>query len=677
MSWLEFLNPWGFLGLIGVPIVILIYIIKSRYVQKPVSSTFIWKRSVKYVKRRIPINFIMSFLLILQILTVVLGTLAITQPRIKPLTSNEKIVIVDASASMKTEVNGVSRFDNAKEQVKNVINKAGANNQVTLIVAGTRSEFAIQRSSSPVELQVALDQIECSEGAADVDGALECAKEILEANSEASIMFFTDKEYLYTDDVEVIDCSGVGETNVAVIAMTDIKLTAGYKYTGTIANYGSEDVECEIKLYIDGLVAQSTIATIPPGETTTDVIFTPIRTTAPGENEVISWMSSAVSTYGRAEIKIETEDSFTEDNSFVIYQEEEYSPKILYVSNKVTLKSDGTGVDSTKVTPLQRYLNANGYFIKNRDTFRYIDDVPSMSGYDIYIFEGVAPATLPTDGAIWLLCPPDNVNGTNVTLNYQNAQRGSFAFVETDAAAKDEISTTIKNNVSFTATPGSTLQPEITRYVPLTVNPNHENEYKSIYSCGEHTVMVAGNIGSSRVIITSFDFSNSYLAWFVTDFTLFIRNFVNYSAPRIVSDNAVDVGSDVVFHVPTGATSVQYVFEYEEELEDGTTQQRELIKYQSNNITSDDLVRTMTLDKIGIYKMTVTFGDGTTQIFAATANTPESESRIFELGETLDAPEPSATVIPELEKVDVFPYLMMVLIFLLIVEWGVYYRDKY
>ena len=49
---MSFLQPLGLLGPIGVPIIIIIYIIKSRYVQKPVASTFIWKRSLKYMKRR-------------------------------------------------------------------------------------------------------------------------------------------------------------------------------------------------------------------------------------------------------------------------------------------------------------------------------------------------------------------------------------------------------------------------------------------------------------------------------------------------------------------------------------------------------------------------------------------------------------------------------------------------
>ena len=99
---MKFLQPLGLLGLLAIPIIILIYIVKSKYVQKPVSSTFIWKRSLRYVKRKIPLNFIVSLLLILQILTVTVASLAISRPTIVPFSSNETIIIIDSSASMLT-----------------------------------------------------------------------------------------------------------------------------------------------------------------------------------------------------------------------------------------------------------------------------------------------------------------------------------------------------------------------------------------------------------------------------------------------------------------------------------------------------------------------------------------------------------------------------------------------
>ena len=123
---MNILQPLGLLGLIGVPIIIIIYLIKSKYVQKPVSSTFIWKRSLKYIKRKVPMSIIISLLLILQLLTVIAASLAISRPTIKPLKSNETIIILDASASMQTTNGTTTRFEVAKDKIFEDIEKIGS-----------------------------------------------------------------------------------------------------------------------------------------------------------------------------------------------------------------------------------------------------------------------------------------------------------------------------------------------------------------------------------------------------------------------------------------------------------------------------------------------------------------------------------------------------------------------
>ena len=49
---MTFLYPLGLLGLIGIPILIIIYIIKQKYTEQTVSSTYIWTLSEKFLKRR-------------------------------------------------------------------------------------------------------------------------------------------------------------------------------------------------------------------------------------------------------------------------------------------------------------------------------------------------------------------------------------------------------------------------------------------------------------------------------------------------------------------------------------------------------------------------------------------------------------------------------------------------
>ena len=78
---MSFLYPLGLLGLIGVPIVILIYILKNKYNEQTVPSTYLWTLSERFFKKRNPLSGLAGIIsLILQILTIIFVSLAIARP---------------------------------------------------------------------------------------------------------------------------------------------------------------------------------------------------------------------------------------------------------------------------------------------------------------------------------------------------------------------------------------------------------------------------------------------------------------------------------------------------------------------------------------------------------------------------------------------------------------------
>ena len=146
MSWL---TPIGLLGLIGLIALIIIYIIKPNYQNKIISSTFIWKLSLKLRKKQIPISKLRSILLfICQVLAISTLAFILAQPVIKAEENeivNEKIVILDASASMLTETNGETRFERAVEAVRLLADQTyqgdNSTGKITLIVAGEKASI--------------------------------------------------------------------------------------------------------------------------------------------------------------------------------------------------------------------------------------------------------------------------------------------------------------------------------------------------------------------------------------------------------------------------------------------------------------------------------------------------------------------------------------------------------
>ena len=95
MSWL---TPIGFLGLLGLIALLIIYLIKPNFQQKFISSTFIWKLSLKYKKKKIPLSKLRNILIIIcQILIITTFACILAQPFISGEDSEagkEKIIII-------------------------------------------------------------------------------------------------------------------------------------------------------------------------------------------------------------------------------------------------------------------------------------------------------------------------------------------------------------------------------------------------------------------------------------------------------------------------------------------------------------------------------------------------------------------------------------------------------
>ena len=98
------LLPLGLIGLLSIALLVLIYVLRPNYQNKLVSTTFVWKLSMRYRNKRLPMSRLRNLLiLICQLLLLASLAMMMAQP-VVPITTgtsdNEKIAIIDASASM-------------------------------------------------------------------------------------------------------------------------------------------------------------------------------------------------------------------------------------------------------------------------------------------------------------------------------------------------------------------------------------------------------------------------------------------------------------------------------------------------------------------------------------------------------------------------------------------------
>ena len=189
MTIFKLLAPLGLLGLLSIAALIIIYIIKPNYQQKFISTTFIWKLSLKYRRKRIPTSRLRNInLIICQIIILTIATLIMTWPSVVTVNTNasenETIVILDASASMRTlDDKNVTRFERAVNEIETLVEKTEKNSGViSLIYADGDPDYSFERISGEQteELKKALagyvegsDDVLCTYGTADIDKALE------------------------------------------------------------------------------------------------------------------------------------------------------------------------------------------------------------------------------------------------------------------------------------------------------------------------------------------------------------------------------------------------------------------------------------------------------------------------------------------------------------------------
>ena len=181
---MRLLLPLGLLALVGILVLLLIYLIKPNFQQKLVSSTYIWKLSLKYRKRKIPLSKLRNILLVacqVLIITAIAFILSKIVVVLKePIAQPEVILIVDSSASMRTGDDASTRYERAvSEAVKEAEKTFEQNGIVSVILAGGENAYLTERASGDSRERVISDMralldggTSCSYTSADMDAAV-------------------------------------------------------------------------------------------------------------------------------------------------------------------------------------------------------------------------------------------------------------------------------------------------------------------------------------------------------------------------------------------------------------------------------------------------------------------------------------------------------------------------
>lgn len=605
MTWLTSL---GFLGLLGLLVLILIYLLKPNFQQQSVSSTYIWKLSLKYKRRKNPISKIRNLLiLICQILIITACAFILAQPAIADSTatvSNEKVVIIDASASMMVRegYDGSTRFDRAVEAASeycaDILSDGGT---VTVILAGAKAEYETFRinkdSPSAFMLPTIFDDLidiydyKCTFGMADIKGAIELAEPITIDNPQAEVVLYTGTEYHDTGKVRVVDVRSSEEWNVAILDARAILDDGYYRFDVDLVSYG-RNVEVTLKCEVDGVNPnfendQGTTKNYAElvqltGDAVQTISFAPH--TMKGESGVYS--------YDNAHVFFEAKDSFLYDNNFYIYGGKVEPVKIQYsttarnpfFSNILSAVNDAyRGKLDIQVTMLR-----NG-------------EDGAKEGFDLYIYEHKIPEDIPTDGVVFLVdldIVPKSVNitlGDYVTTSIDNM----FVF---EKGEKHVISEYIFSDISVS---------EYQRIVEF-----DSSRYVPIMYCEGDPVLLCENSPEAKVVIMPCDIHFMDMA--ITQFPSVMYGIIEYFFPLTTEKRVYDVNETITVNSRSNQILVA--------------------KPNGETETITEFPGTLPAAVSGTYSFTQTLISQKTRVDTVFVKVPSDESNILRQVDVLEAP---------------------------------------
>ena len=628
---MSFVYPLGLLGLIGIPILIIIYIIKNKYTEQTIASTYIWKLSERFLKKKKPISKLQGLIsLILQCLIVFAISMLIAKPSIVIKgAANDYCFILDASASMDKVENGITRFDSAKSKIESIINDSKNGSTYTLITSGSDTSTVYEASSSKSRSIELLNQLTCSSVSNTLDDALNLTQSYFDNNKSLKVYLVTDKNYTVTN-MELIN---VSESNLdfAILSST-YKLTeatylddgrvdspAKLEVSGLVTSYfESKEIEMEL------LVNNSSVETIKIN-------------VEKGVNSTYNF-SVERNAFDNYEVRINESDNLDLDSHYFVYNlVAEHNYKALIVSERPfyfeALLESYSKIDSYDAITISTYESG------------------SFTGYGLYIFDTSSfPTTLPTDGTIWLFNPKQSIESSGFSWNDSITSESGFT-LEKETVYGDEKS--FLEGYIDSSDYALTCQ----NYNKYTVSRN----FKTLFSISGNPVIFVGsttNKAKNREIVFGFDIRESNMAMNYNGLLL-LRKMLDYSFPQALDKNENVSGTEFSYNLISGTKNIRL-------LSPSGTQ---------TYLDMSNSVGTIELNEVGTYTITYNLDNGESKEFKVYNAYPESENE--------EETNLSATLIGTLEynytsaKYSLTTILAVLLVLCFIADWMVYCYEQH
>ena len=394
-------TPLALLGLLFVPAVVAMYLLKLRREETVVPSTLLWQRLVADLEANAPWQRLRrSLLLLLQLLLVIILVLLAARPFVeRPAGLARDIVLVmDTSASMAATDVSPNRQVAARDAALAALRDLPTGGKVSVIEAGRTARIITSGTADLGRVRQAIDGIRPTSEPGDLADALELASQLAAQAGDGEVLVVTDAA-LASIPTTAVDArlrvirvgNEAGRKNQAIVALavrTSPSSLAKSLFV-SVANLDVEPAQRRIELWGDGNLLEARDVTID-AQQRADVIIDNVGDPAHPVNVVEVRL---VARQAPTDPATPPDQLATDDRAWAIIPPDRRRAVLLV----------GAG---------DPYLETALSYLPNSDLWgvtadRYPQDAVRTDGtdWDLIIFEGVSPANLP-DVPVLLIAPP-------------------------------------------------------------------------------------------------------------------------------------------------------------------------------------------------------------------------------------------------------------------------------
>ncbi len=271
LSSLNFLNPFALILAAAVPsAILLLYFLKLKRREVPVSSTFLWLKAIDDLRVNSPFQKLrQNLLLILQLLIALGVALALARPaaNVGGSEGHDLVLVIDRSASMSTRDGGPgnpTRLERAKEEALRLIDDLSIGDRAMVLGFADTADQLQNLTDVKGMLRRAVAELEPTHRGSDLHDALAFAASLTKTQQgrQPEVVVFSDGALENVAELPESDLpvryvrigEPAGVKNFAITGLDRRRSLEGgdiYQIFVEVANTGDEDGVCGISLYLD------------------------------------------------------------------------------------------------------------------------------------------------------------------------------------------------------------------------------------------------------------------------------------------------------------------------------------------------------------------------------------------------------------------------------------------